>query len=560
VSIEDDVAALLACVGSHPSEELESETVEFKEYSSEHALHNAKDLAEEISAFSNHKGGVVVIGVRDSSNVKNQRWQDQLRGFGPIDLDTAAERITGRLRPRLRLRFVNVEFEGRNYLAIDVPQRGDTLVSTTSGKVCIRDGKSSRPMDPDEIERAVKLLRDYDWSSEILDCPADGLLDNTSLAEAYDGFMTLRGLEGVGQDGFLEAIGATSDGNLTRTGLLFLGRRAAIRSHLGLFEFRFSRKTRGGDLRVNEIWDDCIWTSVKRAEELFEQCNDPAVFTYEQETYRAQLVDRVAFHEALLNAIVHRDYSSDGMVSIEFLDDMLTITSPGGFYGGVTSENIFRHEPRHRNKALARLLMEYHYVDRAGMGVARMSLNSLRYGRDFPAFLEKDDNVVVSMEAEYLKPAVFVMSEGELKDQMGVPELVILNSVYGKGHVSVGELRNRLDRMYPDPWIEIDRAVETLPCVELCGTSSDIYVRVTPEWKLFFDVQKSLRLTVASQKYVSLYRFLTRHGSASNADIRAHLGHKHTSQTSEFLRRVSFVKRTGKGPAAQWHLSQGMES
>jgi len=558
VGIESEVTALLTSVKSHPSEKLESETVEFKEYASERALHNAKDLAEEVSALSNHMGGMVIVGVRDSSNITGPCWEQQLVGFRPIDLDTARERITGRLRPKLDLKLSNIPFEGKNYLAIAVPQRGDTLVSTTSGKVCIRDGKSSRPMEPDEIERAVKSLKDYDWTSEILDHSAAGLLDKSSVAEARKGFMQHHDLEEVPEEEFLEAIGATSNGDVTRSGLLFLGNREAIRSMLGLFEFRFSRRTKAGELKVNDIWDGCIWGSIKQAEALFERCNDPAEFTYRGQTYQAQLVDRIAFHEAFLNAIVHRDYSDDGMVSVEFLDDMLTIASPGGFYGGVTSENIFRHEPRHRNKALARLLMEYHLVDRAGMGVLRMSLNSLRYGRDFPAFVEKDNNVVVSMEAEYLKPPVFVLTEGDLKDQCGVPELVILNSVCGKGHVSVGELRGRLGKMSDDPWEQIEMAVETLPCVELCGTSSNIFVRVTPPWKQLFDVQKSLRLTVASQKYVRLYRFLTRHGSASNADIRAHLGHKHTSQTSEFLRRVSFVERIGKGPAAQWHLIDGI--
>lgn len=66
-----------------PSDSLESDILEFKAYSSEAALHNAKDLSEEISALSNQKGGLILVGVRDSSSVAHGMWADQLCGFRP---------------------------------------------------------------------------------------------------------------------------------------------------------------------------------------------------------------------------------------------------------------------------------------------------------------------------------------------------------------------------------------------------------------------------------------------------------------------------------------------
>jgi predicted HTH transcriptional regulator len=339
-----EIHSLLEQLKTTPSERLESDILEFKLYASEQALHNAKDLAEEFSALANHRGGHIVVGIRDSSNVQDCCWGSQLVGFPMVDLHTTQERLSGKLKPKQQLRLAQFTFEGNNYLVICVPKHRDTLVSTTSGKVCIRDGKSSRPMDPDEISRAVKGLQDYDWSSERLDISADDALNDQAVTEAFTDFSMRRGTTNSTIPDFLEAIGVTVNGELTKSGLLLLGKSATIRERLGNFEYRFSRKMRTGELLINDVWDDCLWHTIKRAKARFERCNTPAEMEFQKKKYSIQLLDRIAFHEAFLNAVVHRDYSLEGMVSVEFLDDKLTITSPGTFYGGVRPDNIFLHE------------------------------------------------------------------------------------------------------------------------------------------------------------------------------------------------------------------------
>ncbi|WP_028573318.1 ATP-binding protein [Desulfonatronum lacustre] len=550
-----EIASILQKLKTTPSERLESDILEFKLYSSEQALHNAKELAEEFSALANHRGGHIIVGIRDSSDIRCSRWIDQLVGFPIVDLHTTQERLSGKLRPKQNLSLAQYTFEGCNYLIICVPKHRDTLVSTTSGKVCIRDGKSSRAMEPDEISKAVKALQDYDWSAEYLDITADNALDTEAVTEAFLDFSSRRQTTNSTIPDFLEAIGVTVNGRLTKSGLLLLGKATTIREKLGNFEYRFSRKTRTGQLLINDVWDDCLWHTIKRAKTHFENCNTPAEIVFQKAKYSVQLLDRIAFHEAFLNALVHRDYSLDGMVAVEFLDDKLTITSPGIFYGGVRPENIFRHEPRHRNKNLARMLMEYHLVDRAGMGVFRMSLNSLRYGRGFPTFEEQDNSVIVTMQAQYIRPAVFVTSETH-KDVCGISEFMVLNSVYQTGLVPVSSLEAHLCKIEADPWEKIKVAVNNLPYVQFCGDKSGVYIRTRPDWNNFFEVQKTYRLSPASGKYVDLYMFLKIHRSAPNSDIKALLGHNHTSQTSMFLRDTKFVRRQGKGPGATWSLTE----
>lgn len=552
-----EIRSLLERVRANPSESLESETVEFKGYRDEQALHNSKDLAEELSALANLHGGVVIIGVKDSSDVTHGLWDRQLVGIQNVDVLATKERITGKLKPSVSLYVRLLIFDGKTYVVVEIDKSYESLVSTSSGKICIRDGRSSRPMAPDEIERAVKKLTRYDWSSDHPKNAGEIELDSSSLQEAMEDFRQRRGIDAqlLTPDGYLEAIGATQNGLITRGGLLFLGTTESIRRNLGDFEFRFTWKKSNGELVVNDIWSSNIWVAIRRARSHFQKCNTKETFRSGDTEFEAPLLDDIAFHEAYLNALVHRDYAVDGMTSVTYFGDELRIHSPGKFFGGVTSSNIARHEPRHRNKNLARILMTHNLVDRAGMGVLRMGLGSLRYGRAFPQFREESDAVEVKMEAAYLRPGIAVLAIAN-RDKWGVPELLILNGVYERGYVSIQDLEERLDRVMDSPLQAIEAAVLQVPQVELCGNRDGVFVRAVPEWKELLAVDKPLRLGSSSAKYVKLFRYLKAHGEASNADLTELLEYNHSSQTSKFLRETKFVQRFGSGPSAKWRIVQ----
>ena len=88
---DPQIRDLLSNAKQAPSETLEDETIEFKGYRSESSLHNAKDLPEEISALANRSGGLILVGVQDSSNVRHGDWEAQLAGVDRSASDSAAK-------------------------------------------------------------------------------------------------------------------------------------------------------------------------------------------------------------------------------------------------------------------------------------------------------------------------------------------------------------------------------------------------------------------------------------------------------------------------------------
>ena len=82
-----------------------------------------------------------------------------------------------------------------------------------------------------------------------------------------------------------------------------------------------------------------------------------------------------SYHEALVNAIVHRDYLINGSeVHIDIFDDRLEIYSPGGMPDG---SNIQGRDPEtvpstRRNPVLADIFNRLGYMERKGSGLAKI--------------------------------------------------------------------------------------------------------------------------------------------------------------------------------------------
>ncbi len=105
---------------------------------------------------------------------------------------------------------------------------------------------------------------------------------------------------------------------------------------------------------------------------------------------RVRAIPPRTLREAIVNGLVHRDWLAPRPTVIEHVGDTLTVTSPGGFVGGVTPDNIITHPavPRYRN--LSEAMAALGLAEREGIGVDRMVRDMLAIGRPAPVIAEVD--------------------------------------------------------------------------------------------------------------------------------------------------------------------------
>jgi len=106
----------------------------------------------------------------------------------------------------------------------------------------------------------------------------------------------------------------------------------------------------------------------------------------------------VALREALINALIHRDYINQGRdIKIGIYDDIVNIVSPGCFPGSITLEDIEMGRSDARNKIISGVLKELKLIEQWGSGVKRIKSSCAELGLKEPQILEKNDFVDVEI-------------------------------------------------------------------------------------------------------------------------------------------------------------------
>ena len=107
-----------------------------------------------------------------------------------------------------------------------------------------------------------------------------------------------------------------------------------------------------------------------------------------------------AVREAVVNAVVHRDYAHEGTdVEVSLYVDRFEVISPGRLPNGVTVEKMREGVVRvARNELLKEILRDYRYVEHHGMGVRNRIIDSMRnHNGTEPDLEEGDDRFLVRL-------------------------------------------------------------------------------------------------------------------------------------------------------------------
>lgn len=369
--------ALDRVLGGERASAVESDRIDFKTVgrSREETLVN---LAEAAACLTNSRGGFVIVGVADSAA--------GLVAFVGSDLDEVRtqRRIYELTTPGLIVTVTTEKVADTDLTVIAVPRSPD--VHQVRGRATERIGTSCEPMSAQRIAAVLSDRRGDDWSDE------DAGILVTSVSRRTE--EELRALLQTATDterqswavltmpDIARRLGLlTTGGTLNRAGeVLLVGRDGA--------EIHYThRRTRSGVLTTNERLGGPSLLGIARILELIEARNErtPVHLPNGQQLFVADLPD-LAVREAVINAVMHRDYQVTAPIQVEHADTRLAVTSPGDFMLGVTPQNVLTTSSRTRNSALAQAARSLGLAEAAGVGVDRMYASMAAVGHRPPVF------------------------------------------------------------------------------------------------------------------------------------------------------------------------------
>ena len=307
----------------------ENEVVELKrEYTT--------DIKKEIVAFANTDGGDVYIGISDDGKVEGVAHPEKV-------LSQVTNTIRDGIRPDLTM-FTNCRIksvEGRKIVAISVT-RGTARPYYLTEKglkpsgVYVRHATSSNPASEEAIRRMIKET-DGDRFERARSMEQE-LTFNTAKKEFA------KRNTGFGENQ-MKALGImNADGLYTNLGLLLSDQcvhtiKIACFEGVRKSEFKDRREFEGSILRQLQDSYDYIG--------MFNKLH--AAYSGLERVERRDYPE-VAIREALLNAIVHRDYSFSGSTLISIFEDRIEFVSLGGLVSGLSIADIMNGASQARNE------------------------------------------------------------------------------------------------------------------------------------------------------------------------------------------------------------------
>lgn len=329
----------------------ESEAVELKEVVT-------PDLKKEIVAFANTNGGTIYIGVQDSGEI-----------IGIDNADFVMQQISNSIRDSIRpdvSMFAIIELlqEDKKFFIKVTVSQGTKKPYYLSDKglkptgVYVRSGTTSAPASEDAIRMMIKMA------------DGDSFEENRSLVQELtfnrlEEELQKRGLEFTEVQ--MKNLGIlSSDYIYTNMGLLVSDQckhsiKFAIFQGTDKLVFKDRKELTGS-----------LFAQLTDAYKTIDFYNGTKATFHDLLRTDERDYPEDAVREALLNAIVHRDYSFSGSTFINLYSDRLEIISLGGLVSGLSLEAAMLGASQPRNEKLAALFYRMKLIEAYGTGISKI--------------------------------------------------------------------------------------------------------------------------------------------------------------------------------------------
>ena len=331
-------------------------------------IRKPKSWCKSVSAFANTLGGALIFGVSDDDRIVGLSHPEH-------DAEKISEIIKTRLDPipEFNLRFSKTE-DGKTLIILEISKGEETPYYYSGDGVLeayIRVGNESVKATATEMKRLVLRGKNTSYDSQI----SSYKTTDYAFSKLKERYKKWTGNSFDDKD--LVSFGlATEDGYLTNTGALLADESPVFCSKIFCTQWNGLNKS-GGSI---DAFDDAEYAgsiiSLIENGEAFIKRNNKMMWrkTANSREEMPEYVER-SYHEALINALAHRDYTINGSeVHIDIYDDRMELYSPGGMPDGsfIQDRDPLTIPSTRRNPILADVLNRLGYMERKGSGFEKI--------------------------------------------------------------------------------------------------------------------------------------------------------------------------------------------
>ena len=393
-----------------------------------------KRIYDTLSSFSNsNEGGVIIFGVDEKHDFEM---------CGVYDLQDIQQKITEQcnsMTPEVRPLFSYAETPNGYICAIEIPPvdiAERPCFYTGKGRLkgsYIRVGTNDIPMTEYEVYSYEAYRKKYQDDIRIIPRVTKGSI-NTSELEKYFELLSQNkpNLSKLNNEQISELMSITIGGEYSLTAtLLFSLYPQAYFPQLCIIATAIPGTEVG---QLGDLFERFV--DNRRIEGTIPEMLSEALAFVRKNLRVKTIIDPLsgkrqdvaeypltAIREILLNALVHRDYSThtEGMpIQLQIFSDRIEITNPGGLYGRITLDQLGQIHPDTRNPVLATALETLKITENRYSGIPTVRREMSEYGLPMPQFEDARGMFKVTLFGE---------RKGNVKKDISDPDILSFCSV-----------------------------------------------------------------------------------------------------------------------------------
>jgi Predicted transcriptional regulator containing an HTH domain and an uncharacterized domain shared with the mammalian protein Schlafen len=518
-----------------------------------------EEMARDIVAFANKKGGFIFIGIVDDTKEINTEFS-----YNDTKIFELIRQTQDRTFPSITLIPHKIKISETYLLILEVPF-SQQIHRTSKGEYLIRSNDGNRAIEPYEIAtiQSEKGLIVFDQKTWDLNLKSKEKDEYGNIIPGWQDIERTRGLfrriqaekpqsPYLKKDSFefTETLGLIKEGEAktypTTTGILLIGKDKTLK------EFPYNQ------IKYIRYYEDGSYAPFEYAGSLIEIAD--ACFTqlkseiklkeFHFGLFREYIEDysEIVLRELLINAIVHRDYSRQQIIEIRKYPNYLEFESPGRFPEGVDETNFLR-KTNPRNPAIMDVFREINYAEKAGSGFDKVFTALLSKGKNPPMPVQTDNSILVRVDAdvysEKLAELSFSYKQIAGKD-MELEKLIVLNHIYTQQKQTFHQLE-KLPNINPYQLRKTLAELQEIDFIETTGKTSGLkYIihkskLVSVDDKINYAKQKRQEKALHIE---AIIRYLQTTDEISNVDARKLLNLPDTN--SSYISRL-FSEMIEKG-------------